>query len=141
MPNQYQTMKKRHQQEFDAFPVKFVFSQEQFVRMMAEWGLNQSDTQCLISIGCNGYIMRTDREAFIDMCERHKKERREAMASDQDGSGYLYDMFLYELNNHEFGYTMDTDDTLNALELTIEQINASPAMRRAWEAAKKSCLS
>ena len=32
-------------------------------------------------------------------------------------------MFYSELNNHEYGYTKELDDTLDALDLTIDDIN------------------
>ena len=41
---------------------------------------------------------------------------------------YLFSMFNYELANHEYGYTGELDDTLDALGLTIEEINTNPRM-------------
>lgn len=34
-------------------------------------------------------------------------------------------MFLYEMDNHEYGYTGDLDDTLDALGMEWEEIEAS----------------
>lgn len=44
-------------------------------------------------------------------------------------------MFLYELDNHEYGYTGDLEDTLDCLGLTWEELKASPAMLKALDKA------
>jgi hypothetical protein len=44
-------------------------------------------------------------------------------------------MFNYELANHEYGYTQDLTDTLEALGLTMNEINADPRMANALKRA------
>lgn len=44
------------------------------------------------------------------------------------------------LENHEYSYTHDLDETLNALELTREQVFNSPTLSHGLELAKKEVL-
>ena len=44
-------------------------------------------------------------------------------------------MFRYELSNHEYVYTRDLQDTLDALGLTIEEINKRPLYIKALKEA------
>ena len=39
-----------------------------------------------------------------------------------------YHMFYTELANHEYSYTGDVTDAVNACGLTVEQLNANPAL-------------
>ena len=58
-----------------------------------------------------------------------------AKAADEDGTGFLYQMFKYELDNHEYGYTGDFEDTLDSLGLTWEEVAASPRLLKALDKA------
>jgi hypothetical protein len=58
-----------------------------------------------------------------------------AIAEDKTGEGFIYEMFLYELDNHEYGYTGDTSDTLESLGYTAEQVLESPCLKRGIEKA------
>ena len=51
--------------------------------------------------------------------------------------GFIYDMFLYELRNHEYQLTEDEGDALDALGLTWDDINTNPALKSGLE--KASC--
>ena len=137
MPNAYVALKQRHQQESDAFPFMFAFSEEQFTKGMESLGLSPTDTDQIYSIGMGGYIRKTDASAMNEMFARHARERQEAIDADKTGTGYIYDMFDYELANHEYEYTGDVSDTLDALGLTPEQVNADPRMVRALNRACK----
>lgn len=135
--NKYTELKQKHQQEVNAFPMKFAFSKEQFEKGMAELGLTTDQTDKIYSFpGTGGFYRRTDAEALYEMLERHERERQEAIASDPTGDGYIYDMFLYELRNHEYGYTGDAEDTLEALGLTFEEIEADERLKRGFKKAK-----
>ena len=129
--NKYTSLKSKHQAEVDAFPFGFAFNESQFNEMMAKWGLTPDDTDKIYKIGGGGYIRKTDSDAMHKMFDRHEEERKEAMKDDD----YLYQMFNYELANHEYSYTCDLTDTLEALGLTIEEINADPRMADALKRA------
>jgi len=48
-------------------------------------------------------------------------------------------MFKYELNNHEYCYTRGTQDTLNALGYTIEEIRADKKLLNGLNLAIQEC--
>lgn len=60
-----------------------------------------------------------------------------AKASDKDGTGFLYQMFLFELDNHEYGYTGEYEDALESLGLTMKDVHKSVRLTRALEKAAK----
>ena len=113
--NAYQQMKDRQQKEFDAFPIGAAFSNHQFQQMMEKWGLSVNDTDKICSIGGGCYIRKTDKEALRDLINRLNKEKQDAIAADLTGDDFIFDMFVYELANHEYCITYDLDDTLDAL--------------------------
>ena len=129
----YTELKHRQQMETNEFPFGFAFGKEQFDRMMREWGLNPEDTDKIYSIGNGGFVRKSDSDAMHEMFDRHNAERQ-AMMDDEE---YLYDMFRYELANHEYGYTYDVSDTLNALGLTLEEIKAHKKLSKAFDKALK----
>lgn len=137
--NKYLELKSRHQAEVDAFPMHFCFGEEQIRMKFAELGLDrEKDLDKIVVIkGTGGFVLKKDAPALKEMFERHGREMDEAIAGDKSGDGFIYEMFLYELNNHEYGYTYDASDTLRSLGLTIKQIEANPAMKHGWEKAKK----
>ena len=141
MPNLYKELHDRHQVEINAFPFGFAFSQDQFDKMMVErFNLTPTDIDKIYSIGGGGYIRKEDHRAMQEMIERHAKEKKDAIAADLTGEGYIYDMFVYELANHEYMITMTSDDTLDALGLTWEDVKADPRLSHGLKKAKKYIL-
>ena len=119
----YLKLKEKHQKEVNDFPFGFAFSNEQFKDMMKKFGLKEKDTDKIYSIGAGGYIRKTDSEAMHNMFKRHREEIENEIKNDKDGTGFIYEMFRYELSNHEYCVTYDIEPTLDALGLTLEEIN------------------
>ena len=140
MKNLYAQQKNRHQKEIDAFPLGACFSNEQFDQMMRNWGLSPEDTDKICSVGGGCYVRKSDSAAFYEMLNRFVKEREEAIAADKTGHGFIYHMFLYELANHEYCITFDLEETLDALDLTMEQINADKRLLHGLRKAEKEYL-
>lgn len=134
--NPYLALKEKHQNETNKFPFGFCFNEQQFNEMMANWGLTPEDTDKIYSIGGGGYIRKSDSEAMNKMFDRQEKEIATARAENKDD--YLYHMFNYELANHEYSYTYDVTDTLDALGLTMEEIAADEIMLEAFKRAIKN---
>jgi len=136
--NQYRAMKDRHQKEFNAFPIFFAFGDAQFNAAMKAWGLDPNDTDQIYSLGSTGgYYRRSDAPAFHAMTARHDEEFANAISADKTGNGFIYDMFMYELGNHEYSYTGEINATLDALDLTAEDFEKNPALRHGLEKACK----
>lgn len=138
--NKYDEVKQKHQDMVNSFPMKFAFSDEQFNRSMEELGLKPTDTDKIISIGAGGFIRKSDLKKYNDMWDTIRKEQNKLIESDKTGEGYIKDMFLSELENHEYGYTHDLSDTLEALEFTPEQIKNSPTLKHGLTLAVKEIL-
>jgi hypothetical protein len=137
--NAYTALKSRHQQEVNDFPMFFAFSDEKFAEGMKKLGLNPEDTDKIVSLkGTGGFFRKSDDSKLGEIFARHKRERDEAIAADKTGKGYIYQMFRFELANHEFDYTEELDDTLLALGLTMEDIEKSKPLKRGLEMAKKA---
>lgn len=134
--NPYVALKNQHQKEVNEFPLGFAFNEEQFNEMMAKWNLTPDDVDKIYRFGSvfGAFVRKSDSKALHEMLDRHVKERETAIKENKDD--YLYHMFNYELANHEYSYTEDVTDTLDALDLTLEDIKADPRMD---EALKRAC--
>lgn len=140
MANTYKDLKDKHQNEFNAFPMFFAFNDMQFDEGMEKLGLDREDTDQIYSLGMGGYYRKTDAEAFKEMLERHAQEMNGAIETDETGTGFVLDMFKYELANHEYGYTCNVTDTLEALGYTMEGIEAKPNLKHGLKEARKIIL-
>jgi hypothetical protein len=128
----YLELKEKHQKAINDFPMFFAFNNDQLREGIAKLGANKTE---LLNIGGGGFIRKTDSEAFDALWENIDKERAEARKDDE----YLVEMFRYELNNHEYCYTWDLTDTLNSLDLTMEEINSNAKMKIALMKAVEIC--
>lgn len=127
--NKYREMKNRHQKEVNEFPMFFAFNEEQFAEGMRKLGLEPEDTDKIYKLGnSGGFYRKTDGKALVDMFNRHEKEKAQAIAEDTTGKGFIFDMFLYELANHEYCITYEYEDTFDAVGLTREEIYANNAL-------------
>lgn len=139
--NEYRKLRDRQQEEFNALPLGFAFNQKQFAEMMQGWGLDpEKDQDKIYSIGYGGYVQKKDADLLHTTTARHEAELAAAIAADPTGDGFICDMFRCELDNHEYSYTMDLSDTLEALDYTPEDINADKRLRHGLERACAAIL-
>lgn len=105
--NEYAELRQRQQAEFNALPLGFAFSRKQFDEMMEGWGLDtEKDLDKILRVPGGGYVQKKDAGLLSQTAERHDAEMTAAIAGDVTGEGFIYQMFLYELDNHEYGYTL-----------------------------------
>lgn len=129
--NKFKELKCKHQAEVNALPIGFAFGKKQFADMMTKWGLSPDDTDKIYKLGdTGGFYLRKDAELIRETFYRHERELNDAIAADETGDGFIYDMFLYELRNHEYCITYSYEDTLNALGFTYEDLETAKA--QAW---------
>lgn len=136
--NKYMELKNKIQKEVDEFPMGFAFSNEQFEKMKEELGVKEDSE--LLSIGAGGFIRKTDKDAFHELFNNKAKRIDEAIAEDKTGEGFIKDMFLYELANHEYCITYDLEDTLYALDLTYDEVMNDERLLRGLTLAKNEYL-
>ena len=136
--NAYRKLKDKHQEEINNFPMFFAFSNKQFEEGMKTLGLEPNETDKIYKLGgTGGFYRKSDSKTLHDMFDRHEKEMAAAIAADETGDGFIYDMFNYELANHEYGYTRDCGPAFDALGLTVEQIRSDKRMIHGLNKARK----
>lgn len=138
--NKYIEIRNKHEKRVNAFPISFAFSDKQFDEGMKKLGLTPDDTDKVISIGGGGFIRKTDVEAFGQMWDDLRKEHNDLIEQDKTGDGYIKDMFVFELENYEFGYTHELNATLTALEFTYEDVMNTPNLKHGLELACKEVV-
>ena len=137
----YKELRERQYKEVNAFPFVFAFNDAQFEKAAAEkWGDRWKDPGSVIAIGAGGYVLKDDYPRMKEMFKRHRDELQEAIDADQTGHDFIEGMFYYELCNHEYSYTGDIEETLNALGLTAEDVNASEPLQAGLKAATKRAM-
>lgn len=140
----YVQMKNRHQKEYEDFSkncVFFAFSNDQFNQGMQKLGLDHDkDTDKIYRTFGGGFILRTKSKEQAELFNRFEQEQKQAIENDKEGTGYIREMFEYEMNNHEYGYTRDITDTLDCLGLTIEEIEANEIMLKGFNIARKAVI-
>lgn len=136
--NEYLALKKKHQKEVDEFPMFYAIRSEDFAKGMQSLGLEPNDIDKIISVFSGGYIRKSDYSAYKEMYSRQDKERKDAVRNDKTGTGFIYQMFYTELVNHEYSYTGDYEETLECLEICMEEIEADKALKRGFDKAIKA---
>ena len=122
--------------------MRFAFSQEQFQEMMKEWGLRpKKDLDKIARLPFGGFVQKKDVPLIRDTFSRHREELQAAIDADPTGEGFIKEMFLCELENHEYSYTGTSEDALEALGLSYEDVAANPKLVHGLELAEKECRS
>ena len=127
--NAYVTLKNKQEKEMNNFPMIFAFSKQQLIDGMKKLGLEPTDTNKLLDIGFGGFILKSDEQALDTLIAKHKAEFEKAMVDDETGENFIYEMFNYELDNHEFCITYEIEDTLDALDITLDDVKANPKLK------------
>jgi hypothetical protein len=125
----YTELKARHQKEVNNFPMFFAFSNEQFNNGMLKIGLHINETDKIVSIGAGGFIRKDDVMKWRNLIRSHNQEMFDNIEKDKDGTGFILDMFKYELANHEFNFTGDIQDTLDCLGLDMDDFEKYPQLK------------
>jgi len=137
--SKYTELKQKHEKEFNEFPIFFAFSNKQFEEGMAKFGLKPTDTDKIYRFGnSGGYYLRTDNERLCEMLKRYDKELQDTIDADSTGEGFIFEMFDYELADHEYIVTYDISSTLDALDLTLEDIKNDKRLQHGLKLAKES---
>ena len=122
----YHELKEKHRKELDAFPMAFAFSQDQLREGLEKLGVEKTN---VISIGGGGFIRKTDKQAFLDLFDRHAQERDEALKDDE----FVLEAIRYELVNHEYCISYDPEPALRAVGVSLDDTRVS----RLFAIAKK----
>ena len=139
--NKYSEMKKCHQERINALPLMFAFSDKQFKEGMERWGLTENDTDKIYKLGSTGgFYQRKDSTLIFSTFEENENEINEAINADHDGTGFIKDMFIYELANPEYCITYDLEPTLAALNLSEDDVLNNDKLLNGLKLAKSEYL-
>lgn len=117
--DEYLELKKRHQEEFEDFPIAYAFNDKQLEEALVK--LNATKEEYITVLGHGDIIKRSDKKALIEMMKRHDNELKQKLVDDPE---FAYEAFLYEMNNHEYAINWTPDeDVLAALGITFDFIN------------------
>lgn len=137
--NQYQQLKTESLKAADEIISKyafFAFSNQQFAEGFAKVKPLMAEGEKLTRLPGGGFIISSQADNLVQAWTDGDKLLQDAIDADTTGDGIIFDMFKYELSNHEYGYTGDLTDTLEALGLTMEEINSKPALLNGLVKAK-----
>ena len=135
--NAYREMRLRQQEEVNALPLHFAFSKRQFEEEMKSMGLDPYDDIDKLYKGIGGsFYLKSDSAKINSTLSRHQREFDEPVSSDETGEGFIFDMFLEELNNHEYSYTGDPDEALCSLGFDYDDLDKSAPLMNGF---KKAC--
>lgn len=102
------------------FPMGFAFSDEQFEEQKKKLGVTENNE--LIAIPGNGFIRKKDKKEFKKLFSYLDTKKEEFLKS----AKFVYEMFLYEMDNYEYGLTMNKAEVLAACELSWKQVKENP---------------
>lgn len=135
----YREMDAMHQARVDDFlhnNAFFAFSKKQFSEGLQKLKCQETD---LFSIGGGGYILKASAAEYERLAQSIEQEREQAIADPETGATFAFEMFSYELQNHEYCYTGDVSETLDALGYTVEEIRNNQTLQDALERACRAC--
>ena len=141
MRNSYKELIDKQMAEINVFPMKTATNSEQFKKIVNEWNLSfdeNSDNyygKQLVPVGLGMFIRKKDAKGFNDMLNRHRKEHLKAIKEDTTGEGYIYDMFVYELQKYKYKYNSCTEEVLQTLDISVETLLQNAVMNRAFAKA------
>ena len=94
----YKEYREKKQAEFNALPIFFAFSDEQFEKAMNERGLTKDDTDKIYKFGnAGGFYLKSDAQVIRDFMD--KPDEFWELAKDD---AFLIEAFGYEMDNHEY---------------------------------------
>ena len=128
---EYLDLKKRHQKEFEDFPIAYAFSDEQLKEALDKLGATKEE--CVSIFGHGDIVKRTDAKALIALMRRHDKELHQKLKDDPD---FAEEAFLYEMDNHEYAINWSADeDVLAAFNITFDFIRKN-GLQMAYDRAR-----
>lgn len=122
----YTEWEKYWQNKYDHFPMGFAFSDKQFEEELERLGVKSVDDVVGIDYSGFGFIRKLDVEAYKKLNRDYENDKKRMMKNDR----FMVDMFLSELADHEYGYTMDWTDALFATGITLKEFEANGRYQR-----------
>ncbi len=122
-----QELKKRHEQELNTFIdnyVFFAFNNEQLEEGLKKLNCSKND---VIGFVAGGIILKNKVADYISLSKRHKSELTKKAKEDKEAQIKL---LVYELGNHEYGYTGDPTDAIKSLGFKVSKTVLNKAIEQ-----------
>ena len=128
------------QEDFNKLPIYWAFGETQFKELLQKLNLKDTpeDLEKLVNVGYGGIMRKCD--LFLLECHNNTFSSETLKFWLTHNFKFAYTAFMYEMNNHEFGYTYEIEDTFNALGINFEDIDKNALLRLAYLRAKKGYL-
>lgn len=134
----YSDFYKKRQEIVNSLPLYWAFGRKQFDRLIKELGFKDENE---FNENMVGYLGAAVRKTDIkDVKSKMKAIYNEFMDLVKTDDEFIYTMFLDELNNHEYSYTLSVGDTLDALGFTKDEIYEDERLFNALQRAKKKII-
>lgn len=141
--NLYRAQQAEQQRRMSDFTSKyafFAFDENQFNEGLEKLGIAPGTEGALVRIPGGGYVLADKAQDFRDLLKSFRRERDEALRDAETGAQFAYDMFRASLNDNEYSYSEDAEDTLNSLGYDLQDIEADPVLKTAFDKACKDIL-
>ena len=127
---EYVALKDKKQKVINEYLNKyafFAFNEKQFKAGLEKLDISEEEASKRISrLGdTGGYILKERARGLKDLLDAADQEIANAVNDPETGEEFAYQMFRYELDNHEYCLTCDEDETLEALGYSWEDIRAN----------------
>lgn len=132
---EYLDLKKRHQKEFEEFPIAYAFNDKQLQEALEKLGATKEE---VVSVFGHGDIVRrTDAKALIALLERQDEETKQRLKDDPE---FAEAAFLEEMDNHEYAINWSADeDVLAAFNIDFDFIRKH-GLQMAYDSARNKHL-
>ena len=130
-------MEAAHQKDINDFPIVYMFgykSEKEIRERIAKIGAS-SLNEC-IDNGYGGILLKSKLNDYKEMFARHRRERKKFCENEEN----LCKMILHTMYDHEYGYTENPEDVLDALGKTYDDLQNDQRFRNAWDKAEKICI-
>lgn len=138
--NKYVELKNRHQNELKQIQLIYVFNRKDLNDGLKKLGLKKTDVDKLIPLNGGCYTTIENIKKLNKLLKKQNKKLKDEIRKDKDGTDFIYDMFSYELANHEYTYTRDLSDTLNVLNISETDIKNNPNLKNGLKLAVEDAL-
>ena len=128
--SKYLELKNNNQKQFDEFAKKYIywifaFSSKEFDDKLKEHNLTKND---ITSIGAGGFIKKENKDLYLN--EMNRLNNYDPFKQIKHDDVEVKKAFIYELANHEYCITYNLDDTLDALNITLEEIKKDNRLKK-----------
>ena len=140
MIKDYATWHEKNEKDFHDFISKnvfFAFSDEQFKRGLEKFGIQENEiSDKLCNYVGGGYMLKSAVKEHNKIVRKLQKAERKYLNNFKN----LYSALLYEMYNHECGYTWNFTECLAPLGFTRKDLRKNRKLAKAFEQAKATII-